>query len=522
MHEYVTQPLHRALQQCPNRPMTIFGDRTRTVSQFVDRVARLAAGLRSLGVKPGDRVGMLALNSDRYMEYFFAVPWAGGVLNSCNTRWSPAEIVYSLEDCETNYLIVDDTFKDAAASFRAQAKSLRYLIYAGEGATPNGMIGYEALIEGSTPMPDTRRGGDELLGVFYTGGTTGFPKGVMISHRGFMASSLAMLAEGVCPRDCPILRAAPMFHMADGAFGYAGVLANATHVVIAAFHPTRVLEAISRHKVSATVLVPTMIQMLIADPAAKTTDMSSLRRLVYGASPIAERTVIDLMSLWPHVELMQAYGQTELSPLATVLGPEHHFAEGRAAGMLRSCGRASYCVEIAIVDSASKEVPRGTVGEIAARGPNVMRGYWNKPEQTKAAMTDDGWLRTGDGAYMDERGYVFIIDRVKDMIVTGGENVFSAEVENAIGSHPAVAMCAVIGIPSEEWGEAVHAVVVAKNNAYAPFAEEIIAHCKQSIAGYKCPKSVEFRASLPLSGAGKILKAELREPFWRDRGRRVA
>jgi long-chain acyl-CoA synthetase len=261
------------------------------------------------------------------------------------------------------------------------------------------MISYEDLIAESAPMQDVRRGGDELLGVFYTGGTTGFPKGVMISHRGFVASTMAMLAEGLCPREAVLLRASPMFHLADGAIGYAGVLEDATHVVLPGFHPERVFEAIAKHKVNAALLVPTMIQMLISHPAAKTADMSSFGQLVYGASPIAEQTVVDLMALWPHVELIQAYGQTEMSPAVSVLGPAQHSEAGRAAGMLRSCGRAVACVEVAIVDQAGNEVPRGTVGEIAARGANMMRGYWNKPEQTKAAMPGDGWLRTGDGAY---------------------------------------------------------------------------------------------------------------------------
>ncbi|MFM2076994.1 MAG: hypothetical protein RJA49_884, partial [Actinomycetota bacterium] len=492
MYEYVTQPLHRALQRHPDRAFTICGERTRTVRESVDRIARLATALQSLDMAPGDRVGMLALNSDRYIEYFFAVPWAGGALNPCNTRWSAAEVLYSLEDCETTYLLVDDQFKDAAVQLREQSKSLRHLIYVGDGPTPAGMLSYEGLIAESVPMADVRRGGDELLGVFYTGGTTGFPKGVMLSHRGFMASSMAMVAEGLCPREGTLLRASPMFHLADGAIGFCGTLQDATHVVLPGFHPERVFEAVSTHKISAGLLVPTMIQMLISHPAAKTADMASFKRLVYGASPIAEQTVVDLMTLWPHVELFQAYGQTEMSPAVSVLGPQHHSEAGRAAGMLRSCGRAVQCVEVAIIDGAGKEVPRGSVGEIAARGANMMRGYWNKPEQTKAAMPDDGWLRTGDGAYMDERGYLFIVDRVKDMIVTGGENVFSAEVENALSSHPGVAMCAAIGIPSEEWGEAVHAIVVLRA-ADSVSAAEIIAHCKQKIAGYKCPKSVEFR-----------------------------
>jgi acyl-CoA synthetase (AMP-forming)/AMP-acid ligase II len=220
---------------------------------------------------------------------------------------------------------------------------------------------------------------------------------------------------------------------------------------------------------------------------------------------------------WPHIALTQVYGQTELSPLATVLRHEHH-ADPRRRG---SAGRAALCVELRIGDAAGNELPPDTVGEILARGPNVMKGYWNQPEQTAAAFTADGWLRTGDAGRMDARGFVTVVDRVKDMIVTGGENVFSAEVENALASHPAVAQCAVIGIPSAQWGETVHAAVVLRPGQSADPAL-LIAHCRERIAAYKCPSSVEIRDSLPLSGAGKVLKRVLREPFWQGRNRGVA
>jgi len=521
MSEYVTQPLHRALQRNPERPMTICGDRVRTVRESFDRIARLAAGLQKIGMKPGDRVGMLSLNSDRYIEYFFAVPWGGGALNPCNIRWSAAEVGYSLDDCDTQILIVDDKFTEMGIALRKASKSLQTMVYAGDGPVPEGMMSYEALIESAKPVADARRGGDELLGVFYTGGTTGFPKGVMISHRAFVASSVAVALEGVIPRDSVMLRATPMFHMADIAIGFCGMLMHATHVVVPAFSPVPVLETIARHRVNAALLVPTMIQMLVHHPEAAAHDASSLQSLVYGASPISEQTVVDLQKLWPHVRLSQAYGQTEMAPVVSLLGPEHHTEQGRAAGLLRSCGRAAACVEVRIVDAHGNEVPRGTVGEIAASGPNMMTGYWKKADQTKIALPGDGWLRTGDGAYMDERGFIFIVDRVNDMIVTGGENVFSAEVENALSAHPAVGMVAVIGIPSEEWGEAVHAIVVPKQGM-TPAADELIAHCRKLIATYKCPKSVELRTELPLSGAGKILKATLREPYWKDQARRVA
>jgi acyl-CoA synthetase (AMP-forming)/AMP-acid ligase II len=264
-----------------------------------------------------------------------------------------------------------------------------------------------------------------------------------------------------------------------------------------------------------------MIQMLVDHPAmSRPRDLSTLRTVVYGASPISESGLDRAMAALPGVGFVQAYGMTELAPLATVNPACYHTAEGRKLGKLRSAGRAGYCVELRIVDGDDRELPRGTVGEVVVRGPNVMQGYWNQPQLTARAVRD-GWMHTGDGAWMDEDGFIFIVDRLKDMIITGGENVYSAEVENALAQHPGVAACAVIGIPSAQWGESVHAVVVRKPGQDVP-AEALIAHCKTQIAGYKCPRSVDFVAALPLSGAGKVLKTKLRDPFWQGLERSVA
>ena len=517
---YITQVLHRNLQQFPDRAMTIFGERRHSVTQFVDRVARLAGALRELGVREGDRVAMLAMNSDRYLEYLFAVPWADAVLNPCNTRWSEAENAYALNDSGSTILIVDDAFKDIACALRRQAPSITHVLYAGDGATPDGILSYEAVLAAAAPVADARRGGERLFGIFYTGGTTGFPKGVMLSHTAFWSSQMALMAEDVGVAGEVMLHAAPMFHLADMAFGFVATLLGGTHVMVPAFSPLAVLETIERHRVQAAILVPTMIQMLVQHQDVGKFDIACLRYLAYGGSPIQEQAVAEVQALLPGVRLLQAYGQTEMSPVVTILGPRHHDAAGAAAGLLRSCGRASMAVEVMIIDDAGDAVAAGAVGEIAARGPGMMSGYWNKPRETAQALRGDGWLRTGDAGRMDADGFIFIVDRVKDMIVSGGENVFSGEVENALARHPDVAMCAVIGIPDPRWGEGVHAVVVARPGR-SPTPEQLIAHCRTLIAGYKCPKTVELRAALPMSGAGKVLKSTLREPFWRDQARRV-
>jgi acyl-CoA synthetase (AMP-forming)/AMP-acid ligase II len=505
---HLTQSLHRAVQQRPNAIATIYGNRTRTVAESADRIARFAGALRSLGVGKGDRVAILSLNSDRYHEYFFAVPWLGAVVNPVNIRWSPAEIIYSLQDSGTKILLIDDAFAKALPAIQAQHE-LERVIFIGEGEAPAGTLDYETLVSTADPIEDTESGGDELLGIFYTGGTTGFPKGVMLSHNNVVTSALGGAATAdVVIRGGNLLHAAPMFHLADFAAWNLGNICRSTHVIIPMFTPAGVLKAISEHRVTDSLLVPTMIQLLVDDPTVAQFDTSSLRRVLYGASPIAEAVLQRAQKTFPAAKFTQAYGMTELSPIATLLTPEDH----EQPELLRAAGRAVAHAEVRIVDDAGNEVPRGTVGEIVVSGDNVMLGYWNKPEATAEAIRN-GWMHTGDGGYMDEEGYVFVVDRIKDMIVTGGENVYSVEVENALAKHPAVAQCAVIGIPDSEWGERVHAVVVLAPGQVAT-ADDLGAHCKTLIANYKVPRSAEFVEALPVSGAGKILKRELRKPYW--------
>jgi acyl-CoA synthetase (AMP-forming)/AMP-acid ligase II len=513
---YLTQGLHRAVQQTPDAVMTVLGERRRTFAEVAGRVARLAGALRGLGVADGDRVAMLSLNSDNYHEYLLAVPWANAVLNPVNIRWSPAEIVYSLRDSTTTVLFVDDAFARLVPELREAYPELATVIHTGDGPTPDGALAYEDLIAGADPVEDVRRGGDELAGVFYTGGTTGFPKGVMLSHSNLLTSSLGAVASGyVFKPGVRLLHAAPMFHLADFAAWYATLGLGGAHVFVPGFDPVAVLAAIAEHRITDALLVPVMIQLLVDHPSVSEYDLTSMHAVLYGASPIVQAVLERAMKTFPNASFTQAYGMTELSPIATLLGPADH----TNPALMRSAGRAAPHAEVRIADLDGNEVPRGTVGEIVVRGGHVMLGYWNKPEETAAALRD-GWMHTGDGGYMDEAGYVFVVDRIKDMIVTGGENVYSAEVENAVCRHPDVLSCAVIGVPDEEWGERVHAVVVLREGATVTH-DDIRAHAKTLIGGYKAPRSTEFLAALPVSSTGKILKRELRKPYWGTDARQV-
>lgn len=490
--------------------MMVCGGRSRSFREVADRVARLARGLIDLGVRAGDRVAMLALNSDRYHEYLFAVPWADAVLVPLNTRWSVAEIGYALNDSGTTVLFLDEAHAHLSSALCELCPQLSTVVYCGDGSSPENAVDYEDIVAGAPAARDVRRGGDQLAGIFYTGGTTGDPKGVMLSHAAMATSWLGAIASGhvfAAGQRTRALHAAPMFHLAGLAAWGAATLLGGTHVIEPRFDPVAVFAAVESQRVTDLALVPTMIQAMVDHPDLSDYDLSSVRAALYGASPISQTLLERAAAALPQAAFTQAYGMTELAPIATLLGPEEH----TMAHLRSSAGRPAPNCEVRIVDETGAEAPRGMVGEIVVRGGNVMLGYWNKPAETAAALRD-GWLHTGDGGYLDADGYLFVVDRIKDMIVTGGENVYSVEVENAVARHPAVAGCAVIGIPDARWGERVHAVVVLRPGAHATEAQ-IRDHVKGSIAGYKAPGSVEFVDALPVSGAGKVLKRELRQRY---------
>lgn len=509
--------MERAARLNPTDIATSYIGRERTWREVRERVACLAAGLTRLGFEPGDRGAILSLNCDRYTESLFGIPWAGLCVVPLNTRWALPENDYALRDCGARALFFDDAFAEQAQQLLGDIDSLTEAVYLGEGECPSWAHAYEDLVVKNDPIPASSRANDDMAGIFYTGGTTGFPKGVMQSHRALWASALGGLPEFEMTRSSVYLHVAPMFHMADLAGTMAAVLCAAKNCVLQAFEPGQVLQTISEQRISHLLIVPAMVKMMVNHPEATEADVSSLFRILYGGSPMPAATLEQCLEIWPEVGLVQCYGQTELAPIATILSAQDSFEGGEK---LKSAGRPTPINDIRVLDEDGNDCPTGTSGEIVVRGPHTMMGYWKKPEETAKALRD-GWVYTGDAAYFDDQGYLYIVDRVKDMVVTGGENVFTTEVENAVISHDAVQDVAVIGIPHAEWGEAVHAIVLMHAGQSAT-EDELIAHCRERIAGYKLPKSISFREEpLPLSGAGKVLKTELRKPYWEGRDRQV-
>jgi acyl-CoA synthetase (AMP-forming)/AMP-acid ligase II len=516
----LSQLIERAAQTYPDTIATIYGERQRTWAESCERVARLAGALSDLGVKVGDRVTVLGMNSDRYFEAYFGISWCGAVFVPMNIRWSVAENLYSIEDSTPEIMLVDDFYLAHAQQIIEKTGTIKTVIHIGESETPAGMLNFEALIESAKPMARVRRDSNDLAGIFYTGGTTGSPKGVMLSHSNLIHSAMYAAVHIPSEGESRCLHAAPMFHIADFSNTVSLTMVGKTHVFVPYFDPEMVLKSIEKDKVTYTMMVPVMIQMLMDHPDFAKTDLSSLDGLVYGAAPMSQTLLKKLRARLPELKLLQGYGQTEMAPNMTLLWPDDHEVDGPNLHRLGSVGQPLVGVDMKIVDNNMQEMAQGTVGQIAVKGQNVMLGYWNKPEETAAAKVD-GWLLTGDAGYFDQDGYLYLVDRVKDMIVSGAENVFCGEVENAVGEHPAVNSVAVIGIPSEQWGEAVHAIVILEEGVTAT-EEEIIAHCREKIAGYKCPKSVAFRTEpFPLSGVAKVLKTELRKPYWEGKDRAI-
>jgi acyl-CoA synthetase (AMP-forming)/AMP-acid ligase II len=516
----ISQFVRRAVQTGAGKVATVCGDRRRTWTEFDDRIRRLAWAMHGLGLKPGDRIGILSLNSDRYFESLFGLSHGGFVFVPINTRLAPPEIVFWLADSGCSALFVDDAFVPVLPKVLPDTPEVKHVVYLGEGATRPDLLDYERLLATADPFAESIGAGDDLAGIFYTGGTTGRSKGVMLSHNNIMSNALNLHPGTQANEDSRYVHAAPMFHLADNAMTFVVTGFCGMHFFLPRFEPAALMKLIAEHRITLLLIVPTMINMMVHHPDVAKYDLCSVERLLFGASPMPEAVLRRATEVMPGTKFVQAYGQSEASPIMTLLDHRYSCFEGPYVGRAKSAGRAVLDCEIRIVDPDGNEVPRGTVGEICGRGQMVMLGYWKQPELTAHTLRD-GWLHTGDGGYMDEDGFVFIVDRVKDMIISGGENIYSAETEEALYSHKAVAECAVIGVPDDIWGERVHAIVRLKPGMSAS-PEALIAHCHTLIANYKCPRTVDLREEpLPLSGAGKILKTELRKPFWEGKEKRV-
>ena len=508
MGMYMTQALHRLLQQRPDHLAAVDAQQSLDWRGFAGSVARIAGMLRDMGLRPGDRVAMLSRNSVDFFAYVLGSWWAGGVISPVNLRWTAAEMAFSLEDCQCRILLVEDMFADRIVDIRALAPAIEHIVVLG----PQTLTGLAA---GFAPVTDAGRAGDDLAAILYTGGTTGQPKGVMLSHGNLAASMLGSMACAKGRAHERYLHTAPLFHIGALSGLFVALYSDATHYFLPSFDPLAVLEAIARHGIEELFLVPTMLRMAVDHPRFPEFDTGTVRRIRYGASPMDGGLMDRAIAAFPNAGFSQAYGMTELSPVATMLTEDDHGAQGRASGRLRSAGKASITAQVRIVDAAGQETQRGQVGEIVVRGPGVMLGYWNRPDATAQAVRE-GWMHTGDLGHMDADGYVTVVDRLKDMIITGGENVYSAEVETVLSQHPDVAQVAVIALPDEKWGERVHAVIVPRRGE-APCADRLTEYCRGGLAGFKVPRSFTFVETLPLSGAGKVLKNQLREEVGRTR-----
>jgi long-chain acyl-CoA synthetase len=492
-----THSLGRAARYYPDRAAFAAGEQRLTFRELHDRVGRIAGALTRHSFKTGDRLALLLPNERQFIELVYACAWLGLIVVPLNTRLSEKEIDHVLADATPHGLI-------RHSSLAVPTVQLPWQLVLDE----------EPLESPSGSYPDTIYDPDAVFALIYTSGTTGLPKGVALTHANILANVNHVNYWMRYREGGVYLHAAPIFHIADFPFMFASPAFGTCQTTIPKFSPQTFCQTVEREHVTDTVLVPTMINMLTQFEELKNYDLTSLERLGYGGSPIAPELIHRTREVLPNVELTQVYGLSETGFLTGLQNHEH--TETR----LTSCGRACPGIDVRIVDDAGKEVGVGQTGELVARGANVMRGYWNNPKETNLAFRD-GMFRTGDIGYQDADGYFYILDRLKDMIVTGGENVYSGEVEAVIYQHPAVREVAVFGIPDPKWGELVMAYLVLKPGASLT-ANELILFCRQSLANYKIPRRIEFsETELPKSGSGKILKKDLRERFWTDRERAV-
>jgi len=511
----VAEILRWRARRHPDRTALWHHGRETTYAELDRRSSQVAGALLRAGVEPGDRVCFLDKSHDHAFEALFGAAKAGAVFTPVNWRLAAPEIAYVVQDAEASVVLVGGEYAETVEKIRPELPRVRRVV--GFDDAPADAIPF-AEWRDAEPADDPRldRPEDETAWQLYTSGTTGHPKGTELTHRNLLGTMATGLMGFGDVREGDVgLVVAPLYHIGGAGYALLLVMAGMELVVTREFDPGEILRLVSERRVNHSFWVPAMMLFLLNHPDCPKTDFSSLKSILYGASPIPEDLLVQALDTF-RCNFIQAYGLTETTGAICLLeAPDHVPGSPR----LRSCGRPVFGTEVRVVDADGRPLPSGEVGEIAVRGEQVMKGYWNLPDATAQAIVD-GWFRTGDAGYYDEDGYLYIHDRVKDMIVTGGENVYPAEVESALFAHPDVADVAVIGVPDDRWGEVVKAVVVRRPGSELD-AEELIAWCADRIAGYKRPRSVDFVDALPRNPTGKVLKKELRERYWEGRDRRV-
>ena len=515
-HADFSDMLARWARERPGALALAFGETRRTWAQLAQRVQHVAAGLRAAGLHPGDRIAVLDLNHPSCLELTLACAQTGCANTVVNFRLAPPEIVYVINDAKARLLFVGPEFAAAAAQLRPQLPSVERVI-----ATGGEHDAYEGWLAAHAPDPRVHPAGRaDCFVQLYTSGTTGFPKGAMLTHHGMLAHARNVAATQAMTADSRVQVAMPLFHVGGTSYSLVAWSAGAPIHMMRTPDPAGALRMLHQERITHTFYVPALMAAMTQVPGAEKFDFSALKAVSYGASPMPLPVMRACLKLFPKGTMQQVYGMTEQSGVVTVLPPEDH-ENPAVAHRLVSAGKAIPGVEIEIRDPVTgAPVPAGSPGEIWVRSEQVMAGYWGKPDATAAAITPDGWYRSGDGGHIDADGYVYVTDRIKDMIISGGENIYPAEVERVLAEHPALRDVAVIGVPDEQWGEVPKAVVVLEPGATLD-ADALIAWCGERLAGYKVPRTVNVLPELPRNPTGKVLKRELRRPYWEGRERQV-
>jgi len=503
---------------CPERDCIVFEGKRWTYTQTSERINKLANTLIKLGIEKGDRIGMLQVNCNQYVETYFASAKIGAIFVPLNFRAKTDELSYMIANAEARILFAGSRYLDIVDAMLPELSTVKH--YISIDRKDEKKLYYEDLIGSASSDESSFEVGDEdITMLIYTAGTTGRPKGVPLRHSAFVSYVL----ENVEPANPDIeernLLTVPLYHVAGIQAMLAAIYGGRTLVMMRQFEVKEWLETIQREEATRAMLVPTMLKRVIDDSDYNKYDLSSLKVITYGAAPMPFEVIHKAINMMPWVKFINAFGQTETASTITALGPEDHVIEGteeerekKLKRLTSSIGRPLPDVEVKIVDEGGKALPPLEVGEILARGPRIMTGYWRDDQKTKQVLTSDGWLRTGDMGWMDKDGYIYLAGRADDMIIRGGENISPEEVEDVLHSYPKVEEAAVIGVPDPEWGQEPRAVVVLKKGEAAT-QEEIVEYCRSKLSGFKRPRSIVFLDSLPRNPMGKVLRKKLREEY---------